>query len=223
MVTVKNQLNIDIKQVLQRLGYDDGCEPPIRTITLISEYIDSAQSLVKPSYSYVIKNVAWADGAISLVAGSIMFKSQVIAQLLEKCAKVAVLALTIGENIDLKISQLADEGQVLQSSILDAVGSVITENLADAISDELSEIARAYGMATSRRFSPGYCDWDISQQEIVFQALNGNSAGVRLTDEYMMLPRKSVSGIIGIGSRDVADYNPCSSCDNHDCNSRRPD
>jgi len=221
MVTVKNQSNINIKQVLHRLGYDDGYEPPIRTLTLVSESIDIAQSLVKPSYSYVIKNVAWADESISLVADFIMFKSQVIAQLLIKCDKVAVFALTIGENVDQKISQLAEDGQVLQASVLDAVGSVITENMADTISDEIGEIALAYGMATSRRFSPGYCDWDIGQQEAVFQALNGNSARVRLTEEYMMLPRKSVSGIIGIGPREVADYNPCNSCDNFDCSGRR--
>ncbi|GAH91002.1 unnamed protein product, partial [marine sediment metagenome] len=51
----------------------------------------------------------------------------------------------------------------------------------------------------SRRLSPGYCDWKIDQQKMVFRAMKDDSAGVRLTEECLMLPQKSISGIIGIG------------------------
>ncbi len=37
-----------------------------------------------------------------------------------------------------------------------------------------------------------------------------------------MIPRKSISGIIGIGSNgNVQDYNPCKTCEKHDCLGRR--
>jgi hypothetical protein len=43
-----------------------------------------------------------------------------------------------------------------------------------------------------------------------------------LTDSYLMLPRKSVSGIIGIGcGAGVKDYNPCRTCDKRGCPGRR--
>jgi hypothetical protein len=51
--------------------------------------------------------------------------------------------------------------------------------------------------------------------------MDGNSMGVRLTKECLMLPRKSVSGVIGIGPREMKNYNPCKTCNKRDCLGRR--
>ena len=86
-------------------------------------------------------------------------------------------------------------------------------------------MARADGFVISRRFSPGYCDWDVSQQKMIFEAVNADSIGVHLTDECLMIPKKSISGIIGIGHSEggLEDYNPCTTCDKRDCLERRYD
>ena len=56
---------------------------------------------------------------------------------------------------------------------------------------------------------------------MVFRALNGNLAGIRLTEGCQMLARKSVAGIIGIGPGGVESYNPCLTCNQGDCPGRR--
>ncbi|MFC1995291.1 vitamin B12 dependent-methionine synthase activation domain-containing protein [Chloroflexota bacterium] len=75
----------------------------------------------------------------------------------------------------------------------------------------------------SRRFSPGYCDWELSQQKMVFRAMNGDFAGIRLTEECLMVPQKSISGIMGLGTCDsnIENYNPCVTCKERDCPGRR--
>jgi len=221
MVTASKRLNIDPGRVLLDLRYGTDYEPSARMVSLVNDYLENAHYLVDPSYSYVIKNVEWVHGAITLVEDSIIFKSEVIARLLEQCDKVAVFALTIGNQLEETVNQLAGDGLVLQASVLDAIGSVATEILADAVQAHIGEMAHAYGLTISRRFSPGYCDWHIGQQGMLFWALRGNTAGIRLTSAGLMIPQKSISGIIGMGTSEVKDYNPCNTCNQHDCVGRR--
>jgi cobalamin-dependent methionine synthase I len=109
---------------------------------------------------------------------------------------------------------------MVQAAVLDAIGSDAAETLAHVVQDIIAH--EVEGLGISQRFSPGYCDWRVSQQKMVFRAMGGNTAGVRLTDGCLMIPQKSISGIIGIGPADkVGNYNPCLTCDKSDCKGRR--
>ena len=121
------------------------------------------------------------------------------------------------------VDYLSENGLVLQATVLDAIGSGTTEKLAANVEDSVRMVAQADGMVISRRFSPGYCDWNVSQQSMVFQALNRDSCGIHLTESMLMIPRKSVSGIIGIGlpGKGVEEFNPCQTCTKMDCPGRR--
>ncbi len=221
MVTLTKELNIDVKQVLRNLGYGDYAEPSARIASLVEEYADNALPLIEPSYSYVIKKVEWVNGPISFIEDSIIFKSQVLARLLEKCDKVAILSLTTGSHLEEMTSQLSRNRLVLQASVLDAVGSAAVENLANSVQQQIGERAHSEGLTISRRFSPGYCDWHIGQQRMLFWALEGNTNGIHLTESCLMIPQKSISGIIGIGPGEVSLYNPCRTCKELDCIGRR--
>jgi len=95
--------------------------------------------------------------------------------------------------------------------------------MAALIEERIKSIAGIGNQCISRRFSPGYCDWNVKQQEILFRILKDDTAGVSLTDECLMVPRKSVSGIIGIGDTEngVEEYNPCCTCRKTECPGRR--
>jgi cobalamin-dependent methionine synthase I len=171
----------------------------------------------------MFRDVEWARGSISFVRNSIIFKSQVITELLEHCHQVAVFLVTIGEYLEETAYQLAKDGLILQATVLDAIGSDAVEKLADFVQDRIREVANTKGLVTSQRFSPGYCDWNIGQQRMLFWALNGNTLGIHLTGECLMIPQKSISGIIGIGppNGNVENYNPCKTCEQHDCLNKR--
>jgi len=216
-------IEIDKNQVYHYIGYEDNHKLSARISSLIDDYAEHAHHLINPSYSYIIKNVEWARGSIAFIEDSIIFKSQVIAQLLEHCHQVAIFLVTIGKYLEETTSQLAKDGLILQATVLDAIGSGAVEKVADLVQDKIKEIAEAQGLVTSRRFSPGYCDWNIGQQRMLFYALTGNTLGIRLTGECLMIPQKSISGIIGIGPSidNVENYNPCKTCDKQDCPGKR--
>jgi len=216
-------IEIDRKQVCHYLGYGADCKPPARVSSLIDEYAEHAHHLIEPVYSYIIKNIEQVDGPSVFIEGSIIFRSQVIARLLEQCCKVSVFVVTIGNRLEEMACRLAEDGLILQSAVLDAIGSDAAERVADFVQGRVGEMTGAQGLCISPPFSPGYCDWDIGQQKVVFWAVGRDSTGVHLTEGYLMIPRKSISGIIGIGlcNDSVERYNPCKSCDKHDCEGRR--
>ena len=216
-------IEIDKQQVCRYIGYEDGQKLSARISSLIDDYAEHAHSLINPSYSYVIKDVEWARGSMAFVEGSIIFKSRIIAKLLERCTRVAIFLVTIGKYLEETSFRLAKDGLILQATVLDAIGSVAVEKVADFVQSRTREIAKAQGDVTSRRFSPGYCDWNIGQQRMVFYALTGNTIGIRLTGECLMMPQKSISGIIGIGlsNASVENYDPCKTCRKKDCPGRR--
>lgn len=223
MVSISNRIDIDKQQVLHNIGYGTDCKPSARIASLLNEYVENAYYLIDPSYSGVIRDIKSVQGSRVVIEDSITFQSEVIARLLEQCHKAAIFLVTIGNHLEEMVCHLAENGLILQATVLDAIGSVAVEKVTDFVQGRVGEIARAQGLCISQRSSPGYCDWDIGQQEMVFRAVDGNSAGIRLTEGCLMVPRKSVSGIIGIGlpNKNVEHYNPCKACDKHDCQGRR--
>jgi cobalamin-dependent methionine synthase I len=223
MLAVSDQIDINRQEVLSNIGYGDEYQPSARILSLVNDYIENYHDFMAPSYSYTIRDIESIQGNRIAIGDSIILESKVIARLLERCQKIAVFALTIGNQLEEMVAYLAENGLVLQATVLDAIGSGAAEKMADYVEDRIRRLAKIEGLVTSWRFSPGYCDWEVSQQKMVFQALNGDSAGIRLTESLLMIPRKSVSGIIGIGlpNRNIENYNPCHTCKKEDCPGRR--
>jgi hypothetical protein len=217
------EIEVDKRQVCRYVGYDVDDKLPPRISSLIDEYIDNVHYLIEPSYSYVIRDIALVQDSLAVIDGSIIFESQVIAGLLERCHKVALFLVTIGKHLEETACRLAEDGIIVQAAVLDAIGSDAVERMADFVRDRIREAASAQGLVASQRFSPGYCDWDIDQQNTLFQAVDGDALGVHLTETCLMVPRKSISAIIGIGpsNGNMENYNPCKACAKHDCPGRR--
>jgi hypothetical protein len=223
MLSMDNKIDIDIQGVFNRIGYCDDYQPSARVASLVDDYIENYHDFLSPAYSYIIKDIEAVEGHRTIAGNSIVLESKVLSRLLKRCERVAFFALTIGSYLEEMVAYLAENGLILQATVLDAIGSGTAEKLANQVGIRIKQIASTDGMVTSRRFSPGYCDWKLDQQEMVFRALNGDTGGVRLTDSFLMMPQKSVSGVIGIGlpDRDIEEYNPCTTCKKKECPGRR--
>ena len=225
MPVIDQQISIEIdeQQVFKDIGYDMTAKPSARISSLVVDYIENADTLFDPSYSYVVRDIDFIHDNYAFIESGVIFKSKVLACLLERCERIAIFALTIGKQLEEIVRQIANNGRVLQARVLDAIGSNAVEITADWLQEQIKREASREGMHISRRFSPGYCDWGINQQKMVFRAMEGDSAGIELTDGCLMVPRKSTSGIIGLGAagKGIEEYNPCIACRKQDCPSRR--
>jgi hypothetical protein len=107
--------------------------------------------------------------------------------------KTALCLCTIGPDLEKECSRLMDKGDILKGFVLDCFGSEAVEDIARQSDRILASNARNLGLWPSKRFSPGYGIWDIKEQKYVFGLLPSDKLEVRLTDTFMMVPRKSVS------------------------------
>ena len=222
MPAMSNEIDLDKQRILSRIGYSDDYEPSARINSLVDDYIENYHDLIAPSYTYSVRNITSVEGN-RIGIGDIVLESRKLARLLQRCDMVAVFALTIGSYLEDMVAYLAEKGLILQATVLDAIGSGTAEKLAAQVEAKIRMNAGVEGLVISRRFSPGYCDWDVSQQELIFRALDDNATGIKLTDSMLMVPRKSVSGVIGIGlpGNEIEEYNPCVVCLEKDCPGRR--
>jgi cobalamin-dependent methionine synthase I len=123
------------------------------------------------------------------------FTSSFLRAKLPRPTLAAVFLVTIGPELSREIVAATMRQKNRVAFILDCLGSNAAESAAAAIH---RHVERRLGIRMSR-YSPGYNDWNISEQEILFDFIGRNKAGeigVQLTSDYMMSPRKSVSGII---------------------------
>ena len=133
----------------------------------------------------------------------------------------ALFIATCGEAFERFLQQMKAEGDMVRVFIADAMGSVIAEKCADEMEKNLQLSIDKLGWKHTNRFSPGYCGWHVSQQQLLFPLFNGQTCGVTLTDSSLMLPIKSVSGIIGVGEKvRRLDYT-CGLCNFEKCYKRK--
>ncbi len=207
-ITTSVDIVIDRNKACQRLGYK-GRRPSASTLSLIDSQIEKAYKLIKPVYTYELKAIKHVIGEEVSLGDSLVFSSKTISYILSDCKWGAIYVATIGSDLGEEMSRLLKKEEVLEATILDAIGTEAVAQTLYKLQDAVKEIARANGCHATIKYSPGYCDWHVSQQRILFQTIDSASVGVRLTESCMMIPLKSVSGIIGIGKFDPAKPPPC--------------
>ena len=154
-----------------------------------------------------------------------VFRSRKLALALGKSKRLIVFVITIGPRVDEQIRNYMDEGFGSKGFILDALGSAAVENMVERFHKDSDRKLREEGKAATLRFSPGYCDWPVTEQKKLFSLLPAGELKVSLTESCLMIPRKTVSGVFGIVDlKDILGerpYNPCLDCGNDRCSARR--
>lgn len=117
-------------------------------------------------------------------------------------AREVVLAVcTLGRAIDERIKELRNDNHAFKMLMLDELASWGLDQVRYQV---LAEISRGYaslGWRTSSCLSPGESSWSVHDQKIIFQMLDTKQIGVELSSEYVMIPLKSLSLLVGVGDR----------------------
>jgi hypothetical protein len=136
---------------------------------------------------------------------------------IKEATQVALFLCTAGEDFTRMTTQLNEQGDIMEAYILDAIGSLTVEKAMDKIQANLKSEAQKQDMKISNRYSPGYCNWSLSDQKALFELIGENPTGIELSDSCLMTPRKSISGIIGIGKHLKHHKYGCEICTNSSC------
>jgi cobalamin-dependent methionine synthase I len=149
------------------------------------------------------------------------FKSPKLSKMLKDCDDIICYIATLGDGIEGEIKRLMDKKHMAEAYILDAMASAAADNMVATFHRLMKDEYKNQGKQVTLCFSPGYCDWPITEQKKLFSLIESQEVEVDLNDSCLMTPRKSISGVFGIHSNGETPYNPCWDCNRTDCPSRR--
>lgn len=219
-----NELSIPRSGIYDNMGFGDA-QADNETARLTETMLGEASLFVCPSYEYIIldghhdSQKIWLESA----GGTIEFDAgRIICSQLKNAERYVVFVATVGTGYDEWIAGVEKHDDVLQGFVADCIGSQIVESTADFMELQLQAELDLIGMKRTNRFSPGYCGWHVNSQPYLFSLFpEDKPCGISLTDSCLMLPIKSVSGIIGIGTDVRYQQYSCNICSMKMCYKRK--
>ena len=215
-------IEIDKKEVLRYLGHK-GQEYNKKIDELIDKSIEEIKKISKPKYTYNIFNIDYAEEELILKECNLYLTGNSIKGHLAGCEKAVVIGATLGINVDNEIRK-AEASTMLKAYILDACGTEMIEKICDEVEKEIQLSAKKDRFSATPRFSPGYGDLPIETQIPIGRILDtSRKIGLTITNNSLMIPRKSVTAIIGLGKNiNTTKEKNCENClMNKNCNFRK--
>ena len=193
-------------------------------ISSVDKCLEEARPIILPKSASIEKDIArLGDNSIG-IEGGVSLSSKWFSSYIKGAPFLHIFVVTLGLDLEERASALMRDGEQLEGYLLDRIGSFAVESLAENFENKLRKYYGAKDLSVSMRFSPGYCDWRIEEQFKLAKILDFSKAGVRLTGGCMMVPKKSVSAVVGIGPKGLFSkrVSQCSICDKKgDCDYRR--
>ena len=208
------ELAIDLDAVLRSQGSDP---------EVIRErggvLMDLAEKALEEGRAYLNPVVAYRWLAIESrrherihLEGRARLSGSLIGQHLGAAKQIVGVLCTIGDRLEEKVSEVMGEDPAYGLA-LDGFGSAAVESLANAVCYHFETQVAEKEYRASIPLSPGMVGWpvEVGQREI-FDMLGDDNAGVRLTSSSMMIPRKSLTMVIGFGPEVGNESHPCDYC-----------
>ena len=185
----KIPVKFDLEKVLKDLKVSARVQA--NQIELVKKLIEIAIALISPKAVYKVAYVEnKADTTVDI--NGVQFKSRVLRKNLDKVERVFLYIATIGKKLEDKAASTKD---LLEQYYLEEIANLTLDYTIEYLEKYLKTKYRIEQLST---MEPGSLkDWPITQQKELF-SIFGNTQkiiGVSLTDSFLMIPRKSVSGI----------------------------
>jgi len=207
---------VNRREVLKYLGHM-GHDVPEEIEVSIDECIEEIKKISKPKYIWrefnIERKIENGEEKIFLENTKFELIGKDIKNMLRECDRCILMAATLGVAIDnrLRIQQIRD---MTTSIILDSCASSAIESVCNQINDELEHKYAEEGLFLTDRFSPGYGDMPIEvQRDFVRLMDTSRKIGLNVSSSGLMIPRKSVTAIIGISHREQTKrFSGCENC-----------
>ena len=182
---------LNVNEILKYLGFR-GQELTEEIAAQIRRCTDEVLAAATPRLTY--RHAPLEDGAVL----GVTFAGNDIPRMLEPCEEVVLFGATLGPGVE-RLMMRYEVVNAADSVIMDACASTAIENICNNFESDMRSAVEAEGRYLTDRFSPGYGDLPIAEQPKIFALLDmTRRIGVSLTPTPIMVPRKSVTAIMGI-------------------------
>jgi hypothetical protein len=201
---------LEAGEIAARLRFD----PARAGLGSLDGLVALAQGLIAPRAVYDVAYVG-ARGEGTIEVTGVTFTSPVLSKNLEQANKVFPYIITVGPELE---RAAGAQGDLLKQYYLEEMANIALEQAAEWLSSQIEE---RHGLPPLSNMSPGSLeDWPITEQAKLFSLFGDTErlVGVRLTDSMLMIPRKSISGILFPSEEGFV---ACQLCDRANCPGRK--
>lgn len=201
-------------EVLRYLGYKGQKLDKITSI-LVEESMKEIKKLMQEKYIYKVFDISRGKDKLWLEGSDFKLVGNDIKKHLLKSDQCILLAVTLGHNVDTKI-RYYEKVSMTKALLLDACATVAIEDICDRICEDIEEKVIKDNKALTSRYSPGYGDLPIELQNEFLSVIEGQKlAGITATYSGILIPRKSITAIMGfIDIKDKEEIS-CLDCTNY--------
>lgn len=193
------RIPFDEKEALRYFGARPGDEQAVVTVDRAFLQLRNEvqpRSLLQQWSCTVVQGNGSEKGRVILENGT-EFVSSGLAKHLEGCDRLLLFGATLGARVDIALRRIS-----VRSIAEGAAAQAVAASLIESYLDQQEIVWKKDLPATWQyrsRFSPGYGDWDLAEQQKIFRILNcAKAIGLTLTAGGIMAPTKSVTAVIGI-------------------------
>ena len=207
-------LNIDVDQVLKAQGADPQIirQRKPRLVEIATSALEQSRPFLDSKVIFRELNVLSVKHERLLLEGQNELKGKLIAQHLFSAEKIIAVLCTIGAKLEEYSLEKIKTDPVLGLAI-EGVGSAAVEALANPICTYFGEKAAEENLETTIPLNPGMIGWGVKEgQSQIFKLLNAEELEITLTPSYLMLPRKTLSMVIGVGAEIKSSDKTCDYC-----------
>lgn len=203
------------KDVWFAMGYRDAV--PERNIC---ELVDAVAEELVPAaairYLYRFVKAARTSPTTITLDGIGFRPGGIICSYLDGMTDACVFVATAGREFDEALKRLNRRGDIVADFVADAIGTVLAELAVNRLESRVHSET-----AGSLSYSPGYCGWDIREQQDFFRLFPPQPCGIMLGESFLMKPEKSISGFCAFGEKLTRQPYHCRICKNVNCYKRK--
>lgn len=214
-----SNVSLSADEVCRIMGYGEVAAME-EISTVVERILVDISEIASPCFHYQIKE-GYVDAGVLTIDNTAFHVGRIIGKQLSGSTHFACFLATAGKEFHDYQERLKKENDMLNIYIADLIGSEIAERTCDYMEQVLDADIRRSGWRHTNRYSPGYCGWDVAQQKKLFGLFPVGVCGVSLTASHLMLPIKSVSGIIGVGEMVSRKAYTCELCGYRNCYKRK--
>lgn len=208
---------IDKKEALRYMGYR-GQKPDSGMEKLLDVCIAELCDIIKKGFVYDIYDIERTEEGLCLKGTTLVLHGEAIEAHLSRSGKCALLAVTLGLEVDKRVA-FYSRMDLTKGLVFDACATAAVEALCDEAQGEIAAAAAAMELQATSRYSPGYGDFDIGIQSQLVKVLKAyERIGISVNESSIMIPRKSVTAIIGLQKEKCTSEGlKCKSCNDRYC------
>jgi hypothetical protein len=194
-------VKLDSSEVLRRQGLNrnGAVRPEIEQIVHSLLATVESEELLSPAVSYEIFSDEEMDRRQRALSHSEQNDVRLLTALIPGAKEIVLAVCTIGPLLEKQVTDYSHKGEALRALLLDGIGSAAVDSLAIEAGKIVEKELSTRGYQLGRPVNPGMPCLPLTEQGWLLELVHAEDIGVSLTSIGLMVPRKSVSLVIGAG------------------------